>query len=65
LVVRLSPLEKLGAFRGDVRVPGGEDFAAVEGGRPAARVGLAAESPFGRLVVSVRDPESTVAAIGV
>lgn len=102
LVVRLSPLGKLGAFRGDVRVPlrtvrsvcvelhpwsalrgirgpgtgipgmialdtrrfpGGEDFAAIEGRRPAVRADLAAESPFGRLVVPVRDPENTVAAI--
>jgi hypothetical protein len=101
LVVRLSPLEKLGAFRGDVRVPlrtvrsvyvepdpysalrgirapgtgipgvialgtrrfpGGEDFAAVEGGGPAVRVDLA-DAKFGRLVVSVPDPERTVAEI--
>lgn len=102
LVVRLSPLEKLGAFRGDVRVPlrtvrsvyvepepysalrgirapgtgipgvialgtrrfpGGEDFAAVQGGGPAVRVDLADDAKFGRLIVSVPDPESTVAEI--
>jgi len=39
------------------------DFAAVRGERPAVRVDLGDESPFGRLVVSVSDPESTVAAI--
>jgi hypothetical protein len=102
LVVALSWLEKLGAFRGNVRVPlravrsaepepdpwgglrgirapgtgipgvialgtrrfdGGKDFAAVRGGRPAVRVDLGDGSPFGRLVVSVDDPGSTVAAI--
>ena len=102
LVVRLSPLEKLAAFRGNVRVPlhavrsaqaepdpwsalrgirapgtgipgviaygarrfdGGPDFAAVLGSRPAVRVDLDGESPFARLVVSVADPDSTVAAI--
>ena len=102
LVVGLSWLEKLGAFRGNVHVPlhavrsaeaepdpwgalrgirapgtgipgvialgtrrfdGGKDFAAVRGERPAVRVDLGEESPFGRLVVSVSDPETTVAAI--
>jgi hypothetical protein len=102
LVVGLSWLEKLGAFRGNVHVPlravrsaepepdpwgalrgirapgtgipgviaygtrrydGGRDFAAVLGSRPAVRVDLGEESPFGRLVVSVSDPDSTVAAI--
>ena len=102
LVVGLSWLEKLGAFRGNVRVPlsavrsaepepdpwgalrgirapgtgipgviacgtrrydGGRDFAAVLGGRPAVRVDLGQESPFGRLVVSVNDPDSTVTTI--
>jgi hypothetical protein len=102
LVVGLSWLEKLGAFRGNVHVPldavrsaqtepdpwsalrgirapgtgipgvialgtrrfnGGKDFAAVRGEHPAVRVDLGAQSPFGRLVVSVSDPESTVAAI--
>ena len=102
LMVGLSWLEKLGAFRGNVRVPlhavrsaqaephpwsalrgirapgtgipgviaygtrrfnGGKDFAAVLGGRPTVRVDLAEESPFARLVVSVADPDSTVAAI--
>jgi len=102
LLVGLSWLEKLGAFRGNVRVPlravrsaepepdpwgalrgirapgtgipgviaygtrrydGGRDFAAVLGGRPAVRVDLGEESPFGRLVLSVSDPDSTVTAI--
>lgn len=102
LVVRLSSLEKLGALRGDVRVPlstvrsaevephpwaavrgirapgtgipgvialgtrrflQGKDFTAVVGGRPAVRVDLSEESPFSRLVVSVADPDTTLAAI--
>jgi hypothetical protein len=102
LVVQLSSLEKLGAFRGDVRVPlstvqsaevearpwdvlrgirapgtgipgvialgtrrfsGGKDFTAVSGTGPAVRVDLSQESPFSRLVVSVTDPDSTLAAI--
>ena len=102
LVVGLSWLEKLGALRGNVRVPlravrfasaepdpwgalrgirapgtgipgvialgtrrfaGGQDFAAVEGSGPAVSVDLSEESPFARLVVSVRDPDSTLAAI--
>jgi hypothetical protein len=48
---------------GTRRFPGGRDFTAVEGRNPAVRVDLAEESPFGRLVVSVPDPESAVAAI--
>ena len=102
LVVQLSSLEKLGAFRGNVRVPlntvrsaeiephpwgalrgirapgtgipgvialgtrrfpHGKDFAAVVGTRPAVRVDLSQESPFSRLIVSVTDPDSTLAAI--
>ena len=102
LVVGLSWLEKLGALRGNVRVPlhavrdaeaepdpwgalrgirapgtgipgvialgtrrydGGKDFAVVLGHRSAVRVDLGQESPFGRLVVSVSDPGSTLAAI--
>lgn len=102
LVVHLSWLEKLGAFRGDVHVPlsavrsaevdprpwsslrgirspgtgipgvialgirrhsGGWDFAALHGQRPAVRVDLDRPSHFGRLIVSARDPEQTVAAI--
>ena len=101
LVVRLSPLEKLGAFHRDVRVPlrtvrsaqaephpwqavrgvraagtgipgvavlgtryfkGGRDFVALAR-RPAIRVELSDEAPYEQLLVSVRDPESTVAAI--
>jgi hypothetical protein len=41
----------------------GKDFAAVVRGRPAVRVDLSDESPFSRLVVSVDDPDSTLAAI--
>jgi hypothetical protein len=102
LVVGLSWLEKIGAGRGNVRVPlravrsasavpdpwaalggiklvgtgirgvasygtrragGGRVFAAVLGGRPAVRVDLGEESPFTRLVVSVRDAGSAVAAL--
>ena len=102
LVVGLSSIEKLGALRGNVRVPlstvrsaevepdpwaalrgirapgtgipgvialgtrrfpGGKDFTAVTGSRPAVRVDLSEESPFSRLVVTVTDPESTLAAI--
>lgn len=101
LVVQLSSLEKLGALRGDVRVPlrtvqsaevvphpfgalrgirvgtgipgvialgirkfaHGQDFTAVVGGKPAVRVDLSDESPFSRLVVSVDDPDGTLAAI--
>ena len=101
LVVRLSPLEKLGAFHRDVRVPlrtvrsaqaephpwqavrgvraagtgipgvavlgtryfkSGRDFVALTR-RPAIRVELSDEAPYEQLLVSVRDPESTVAAI--
>jgi len=101
LVVHLSSLEKLGALRGDVRVPlstvrsaelephpfatlrgirvgtgipgvialgtrrfaHGQDFTAVVGGKPAVRVDLSQESSFSRLVVSVPDPDSTLAVI--
>jgi hypothetical protein len=102
LVVRLSPLEKLGAFHGDVRVPlsavqsitveadpwgvlrgvrapgtgvpglvaygvrrfpGGKDFAAVRGRRPAVRVDLGAGAPFARLLVSVADADAEVARL--
>jgi hypothetical protein len=102
LVVQLSSLEKLGALRGDVRVPlstvrsaeiephpwgavrgirapgtgipgvialgtrrylHGQDFTAIVGKKPAVRVDLSDESPFSRLVVSVPDPDSTLAEI--
>jgi hypothetical protein len=102
LVVRLTPLEKLAAFRGDVRVPlsaveeadvdtnpwqalrgirapgtglpgviaygvrryaGGQDFAALRGTRPAVRVDLNDSSPFGRLVISVSDPQASAGAV--
>ena len=99
LVVRLSALERLTAFRGDVRVPlsaitsveverdpfgalrgirapgtgwpgviaygvrrysGGQDFAAVLSKRPALRIDLDDSSPFGRLLVSIDDPQAWV-----
>jgi hypothetical protein len=102
LVVELSFLEQLAAFRGDVRVPlsavssiaveerpwqalrgfrapgtglpgviaygtrlvtgGAPDFAALHGRGPAVRVELCAGAPFGRLLVTVDDPVSAVAA---
>jgi len=102
LVVRLSWLEKLGAFHTDVRVPlravrsaaaephpwealrgirlagtglpgvvvlgtryfkSGRDFVALLARRPAVRVELTDEAPYAQLLVSVPDPDSTVAAI--
>jgi hypothetical protein len=42
---------------------GGRDFTALVGRRPAIRVELADGSPFAQLLVSVRDPQSTLAAI--
>jgi hypothetical protein len=57
VVVHLSGLEKLAAFRG------GRDFAAVRGRRPAVRLELEPPSPFSRVVVSVADPETTVARV--
>jgi hypothetical protein len=102
VVVRLSGLEKLAAFRGNVRVPaaavravlvepnpwgalrgirspgtgwpgriaygvrrhrGGRDFAAVLGRRPAVRLELDPPSAFARLLVSVADPEESVARV--
>ncbi len=39
------------------------DFAALSGRRPAVRVELGEDAHFGRLVVSVADPEATVAAL--
>ncbi|MGH3285776.1 MAG: hypothetical protein ACRDPD_14000 [Streptosporangiaceae bacterium] len=102
LVVGLSPLEKLGAFHRDVRVPlltvrsaqaepdpwqavrgvrvagtgiprvavlgtryfkSGRDFVAVVASRPAIRIELSDEAPYKQLLVSVRDPESTLAEI--
>jgi hypothetical protein len=39
------------------------DFAAVHGRGPAVRVDLAPEAPFSRLVVTVDDARSTVAAV--
>jgi len=41
----------------------GQDFTAVVGGKPAVRVDLSEASPFSRLVVSVDDPDSTLASI--
>jgi hypothetical protein len=103
LVVRLSQLEQLAAFRGDVHIPlgavksvcaeqdpyaflrgirapgtgvprmcaygvrlmtgGRPDFAAVHGRGPAVRIDLSDEAPFGRLLVTVDDPESDVASL--
>jgi hypothetical protein len=42
---------------------GGRDFTVIEPRRPAILVELSAEAPFGQLLVSVRDAESTLAAI--
>ena len=42
---------------------GGRDFVALVVGRPAVRVELSNEAPFAQLLVSVRDAESTLAAI--
>jgi hypothetical protein len=42
---------------------GGRDFAALLGRGPAIRVELTDESPYAQILVSVRDPESTLAAI--
>jgi hypothetical protein len=106
LVVRLSPIEKLGAFRGDVRVPltairfvsieprpwhelrkwravrirpgtgipglaalgvlgfgADKAFAAVYGKRPAARIDLDTTAHFGHLLITVPDPEASMALI--
>lgn len=42
---------------------GGRDFVAVTNGRPAVRVELSEDARYARLLVSVNDAESTVAAI--
>jgi hypothetical protein len=102
LVVRLSPLEKLGAFHRDVRVPlravlsaqaephpwqavrgikaagtgiprvailgtryfkSGRDFVVLVARRPAIRVELSDEAPYKQLLLSVRDPERTLAQL--
>jgi hypothetical protein len=42
---------------------GAPDFAAIHGRGPAVRVELAPDAPFGRLVVTVADPDSTVVAL--
>ena len=39
------------------------DFAAVHGHGPAVRVELGPRASFRRLIVTVRDPEQTVAAL--
>jgi hypothetical protein len=41
---------------------GAPDFAALHGRGPAVRVDLCAGAPFGRLLVTVDDPVTTVAA---
>jgi len=103
LVVTLSPVEKVGSLRGNIRVPLSavesvvvepdpwsalrgirapgtgmpgviaygtrrlpgvcRDFAALTGRGAAVRVDLKPDSPFGRLLVSVADPETTVASV--
>ena len=42
---------------------GGRDFVAITKGRPAVRVELSDGAPYAQLLVSVRDAESTLAAI--
>ncbi|HET8977905.1 MAG TPA: hypothetical protein VFN87_07090 [Solirubrobacteraceae bacterium] len=39
------------------------DFAAIHGRGPAVRVELSPESRYGRLLVTVADPQATVAAV--
>jgi hypothetical protein len=65
LVVRLSPLEKLGALHRDVRVPLRAVRSVEAESHPwkAVPVELSDESPYEQLLVSVRDAESSVAAI--
>lgn len=103
LIVALTPLERVAALRGDVRVALGSvrtvavepdpwcalrgirapgtglpgvisygvrrltgdrpDFAAVLGRGPGVSVQLAPPCRFARLIVTVPDPESTVAAV--
>jgi hypothetical protein len=41
----------------------GKDFTAVHPDQSAVRIDLDAKSPYSRLLVSVPDPESTVAAV--
>jgi hypothetical protein len=40
-----------------------DGVTALVGRRPAVRIELSDESPFARLLVSVRDPEGTLAAV--
>jgi hypothetical protein len=103
LVLELSSMERLAAFRGDVcvrletvqavtvdenpwgalrgvRAPGtglpgviaygvrlatggAPDFAALHGRGPALRIDLKPGAPFGRLLVTVPEPDATAAAI--
>jgi hypothetical protein len=103
LVVGLSPLERLAAFHGDVRVPlatvrsvsveprpwsslrglrapgtgvpgllaygvrrmtgGRPDFVAILRGEAVVRVELDPPAPFERLLVTVSDPDRTVAVV--
>ena len=42
---------------------GRPDFAAVHGRGPAVRVELGPDAPFGRLLVTVDDPQTEVAAL--
>ena len=103
LVVSLSPLEKLAALRGNVRLPiravrevavepapwqalrgirapgtgipgvlaysvrrrtgDRPDFAAIHGSRPAVRIELDPPADFGRVLITVDDPQAAVAAV--
>jgi hypothetical protein len=103
LLVRLSFLEAIAAFRGDVRIPlscveqvtvesrpwralrgfrapgtglpgviaygirlatgGSPDFAALHGRGPAVRVECRPGAAFGRLLVTVEDPDATTTEI--
>jgi len=52
-----------GAALGVRYFSGGKDFTAVHGDQPAVRIDLDDKAPYSRLVVSVADPDKTVAAI--
>ena len=52
-----------GAALGVRYFSGGKDFTAVHGSQPAVRIDLDQNSPYSRLIVSVADPEQTVAAV--
>lgn len=50
-------------FYGTRRHAEGKDFGAVLARRPVVRVDLDERSPFARLIVSVRDADTTAAAV--